>query len=43
MEVVIWTQWLSRYIVCKKFNKALKFVPPASWLHRTRAAHAPLN
>jgi hypothetical protein len=25
------------------YNKSFKFVPPASWLHRTRAAHAPLN
>ncbi len=24
-------------------NKSFKYVPPASWLHRTRAAHAPLN
>ena len=24
-------------------NKALKYVSPASWLHRTSAAHAPFN
>jgi len=30
-------------VTCVKPNKAFKYVPPASWLHRTRAAHAPLN
>jgi len=27
----------------RPYNKSLKYVPPASWFHRTRAAHALLN